>query len=282
MSTEIRQQVTDDILNALANDLVPWQKPWLGHRNDGPPTNVLTNFSFRGINRVLLQLASNRQGFKSKWWGTKKVWNVFGYQVTPHQERTQVFYEVDGNLGTQAVFNAEQVEGPGIERYLVLQATAKRLPDYDAAERVIAATNAHIRHMPRNGALYYRLPLDHIEMPLKTQFLEGTGKLPAYYGTLLHEANHWSEHRLRWCADPHLSIKARYAIGEWRADLGSAFLADEIGIPLYHNPASHRMFGGQWMKLMKCDNTLVFRVASAASEAASFILSFSERQKHIA
>jgi len=282
MSTEIPQQVTDEILKALADGQVPWQKPWLGHRNDGPPTNALTSFSFRGVNRILLQLASNRQGFRSKWWGTKRVFCAFGLRVQQHQESIQVFYEEGGYLQGQTVFNAEQVDGPGVERYLVLQETATRLPDYDAAERVIAATGADIRHIPRNGALYYRLPKDYIEMPLKTQFLEGTGKLPGYFGTVLHELTHHSEHRLCWYADPHLSIKERYAIGELRADLGSAFLADDIGIPVYPNSTQHRKFVGQWMKLMRADNTLLFRVAGAASDAAEFILSFAQRQMRTA
>jgi hypothetical protein len=37
-------------------------RPWLGHRNDGPPTNALTSLPFRGVNPLLLNLA----GFKLK------------------------------------------------------------------------------------------------------------------------------------------------------------------------------------------------------------------------
>jgi antirestriction protein ArdC len=72
MSHEIRQQVTDRIHKVLAEGLVPWGRPWLGHRNDGPPTNAMTSLPFRGVNPLLLNLA----GFTSKWWASERCWKV--------------------------------------------------------------------------------------------------------------------------------------------------------------------------------------------------------------
>ena len=276
MSHEIHQQVTDRILNALVEGLVPWQRPWLGYKNDGPPTNALTNLPFRGVNILLLNLA----GFGSKWWATQKVWKVFGFQVKPHQQGTQVVHGEVDNLGTQTVFNAEQVEGPGIERYLVTESGQRRLPAIEAADRLIVATGADIRHEPRNGALYYRLPKDYILVPLRSQFEQGRYGVASYYVTVLHELCHASEHRLHWFADPHLSIKQRYWIGEMRAVFGASFLAAEIGIP--DLVKEKERFLPKWIDLMKGDNTMVCRVAEAASEAVDFILSFSQQQKQIA
>ena len=274
MSHKIRQQVTDRILKAMNDGLVPWQRPWLGHKNDGLPTKVLTFLPFRGINTLLLNL----EGFTSKWWGTQRVWTAIGFEVKPHQEGTQIVFGHMDNLGYQTVFNAEQVEGG--ERFIITSATGKCSPDYDAADKVIAATGADIRHLHCNRALYYRLPKDYIELPLKVQFECGRYGVASYYVTVLHEICHWSEHRLGWLADPHLSVKQRYAIGEFRACLGASFLAAELGVP--DNVKEKPPFFCQWMNLMKADNTLVFRVAEAASEAAKFILSFSEQQKHTA
>jgi antirestriction protein ArdC len=278
MSAEIRQQVTDRILKALAEGLVPWGRPWLGHRNDGPPTNTLTSLPFRGVNPLLLNLAV----FKSKWWATERVWTVFGYRLKPHQQGTQVYHGELGDLQSETVFNAEQVDGPGVERYLLGGTTGMRQPDYEAAERVIAATGADIRHVPGTQAVYYRLPKDYIVLPLKAQFESGPGGLPAYYSTALHELIHWSEHRLRWLADPHLSIKERYRIGELRATWGSAVLCAEIGIPFYHGQKGHAMCVGTWMQLMGADNTFVFRLAEAIGKAAQFILSFRRHYQVVA
>ena len=88
MSGQIRQQATDRILKALAEGMVPWGRPWLGHGNDSPPTNALTSLPFRGINPLLLNLA----GFSSKWWATERCWTVFGFRVKPHQKGVQVYH----------------------------------------------------------------------------------------------------------------------------------------------------------------------------------------------
>lgn len=101
--------------------------------------------------------------------------------------------------------------------------------------------------------------------------------LPAYYNTAFHELVHHSEHRLTWLADPPLTIKDRYAIGEMRADIGSAFLGARIGFPYPEAMrANHTKFVRTWMKVMQADNTFIFRVAGASWDAADFILSFSE------
>lgn len=206
MSIEIRKQVTDEILKAMKRGLVPWQKPWLGHRNDGPPTNVFTKLSFCGSNRILLELVGRREGFKSKWWGTQRAWTAVGFQIKPHQQGTQVFY---GKVQCQMVFNAEQVHGPGVERYLVVDAAEEFHPAFDAADKVIAATKADIRHIHGDEATYFRPPEDYIVVPLKSQFVNGPGGLPGFFATLFHELVHQSEYRLGWHADADLPLKER-------------------------------------------------------------------------
>jgi antirestriction protein ArdC len=274
MSDQIRQQVTNRILKALAEGLVPWGRPWLGHRNDGPATNALTSLPFRGVNPLLLNLV----GFRSKWWATERVWKVFGYRLKPHQQGVQVYHGRADNLQSETVFNAQQIEGPGVERYLFGDAAKRRSPAFDEAERVVAATGADIRHVNGTQAVYFRLPKDYIVLPLRSQFESGTGGLPAYHNTAAHECVHWTEHRLNWLADPHLGYQDRYDIGELRSTLGAAFLTAQIGIPFYHNQASHSKYLGTWMRLMGGDPTFIFRVAAAAWDAAEFILSFSRRQ----
>jgi antirestriction protein ArdC len=188
MSHEIHRQVTNRILKALAEGLVLWGRPWLGHRNDGLPTSALTSLPFRGVNVLLLNLA----GFPSKWWATERYWKVFGYRLKPDQQGVQVFIGQVGDLQSQTVFNAEQVEDPGVECYLVGDTTGMRQPDYEAAERVIAASGTDIRHVNGTKAVYFRLPKDYIVLPLKSQFESGTGGLPAYFNTAAHELVHHS------------------------------------------------------------------------------------------
>jgi antirestriction protein ArdC len=176
MPDEIHQHVTDRIHKALAEGLVPWGRPWLGHHNDGQPTNTLTSLPFRGVNVLLLNL----EGRPSKWWATERVWTVFGFRLKPHQQGVQVFYGQADDLQGETVFNAGQVDGPGVvDRYLLGDRAKSRSPAFEEAERVIAATGADIRHVPGTKAVYYRLPKDYIILPLKSQFEGGTGGLPA-------------------------------------------------------------------------------------------------------
>jgi antirestriction protein ArdC len=270
MSLKICQQVTEQIRSALHQGQVPWGRAWLGHKNDGSPTNALTSLPFRGINVLLLNLA----GCKSRWWASERCWTAFGFNLKPGQQGVRVFHGKLDDLQSQTVFNAEQVAGPGVERYLVGGTPGQRLPAFEAADRVIAATGADIRHVPGNEAAYYRLPKDYIVLPLQSQFVSEA----AYQTTVLHELCHFSEHRIRWFADAHLTIKERYRGGELRATICSALLCAQIGIPFFHNETSHRMCLSTWIQLMKADPSLIFRVTDAAEQAAEYILSFSRQQ----
>jgi antirestriction protein ArdC len=103
---------------------------------------------------------------------------------------------------------------------------------------------------------------------LKGQF----DSLAAYYNTAFHELTHWSESRLGWTGS--------YALGELRAELGSAFLTAAVGIPQAGNSLKNvAAYLDWWIQAMKVDHRVIFQVSSAASKASDFILSFSREQK---
>ena len=72
--TQIRQQITQQIISALEQDLVPWRRPWSVSKNVGRPANVLSKRAYNGINPLLLELHALEHGFQSKWWGTFEQW----------------------------------------------------------------------------------------------------------------------------------------------------------------------------------------------------------------
>lgn len=57
--------------------------------------------------------------------------------------------------------------------------------------------------------------------------------------------------------------------------MGAAYLSAEIGIPSYGPCTNHANYLASWIKVMREDHRVIFRIASAASAAADFILSFS-------
>ncbi len=274
---DIHEKVTNQILDALKNQgPIPWRNSWLAHENAGYPMNVLSNFPYRGVNVILLQMEANERGYLSKWWATPSAWKFRGCPVKANQAGTEVCLQDKKGLRCEALFNAEQCEGA--DRYLVTD-FGVGLTNWDAADEVIAATRADIRHVPGTQAAYFRLPKDYIIVPLKEQFVEGGYGVIAYYGTIFHELVHWSEHRLGWFANPALPLAPRYTIGELRAELGACFMAGQLRVPPPNSFAHFLQFVGKWEKVMSADHTAIFDIAAAASDAVDFILSFSQRSQ---
>lgn len=296
---DIRQRVTDQIITALKNGTSPWRKPWSPASNTGSPANIVSKKRYTGINPLLLHLASMKWKFQSKWWGTFQQWSSLGCAVKKRPDDVEpgawgtkiVFFKQVSKVTTNGdgeeeqkrfpllreftVFNADQVEKA--ERFQVNVNPTPAEPDFEPAEEVIAATQADIRHFAGDHARYFRPPADYIEMPLKQQFINGLG-FPAYYDTLFHELCHWSESRLGWKDSDNMDHKARYALAELRAEMGAAFLSTEIGIPSLETNDNHARYLNCWIQAMKEDYRVIFRISSAASAAADFVLGFSRKE----
>jgi antirestriction protein ArdC len=285
---EIREEVTNQIVQALQQGVVPWRKPWSALENTGYPMNAVSKKLYQGINPILLQLAAHKRGYQSKWWATYRQWADMGLQVMkrpshvpPGKWGTKIIFwkpittikkNGDGKdeertfplLREYTVFNADQVEGEAVEKFRVHPPTCQTVIDYEPAEKVIEATKADIRQLPCDLACYYGPPLDFIQLPLKSLFAD----LPSYYDTAFHELTHWTEPRLNWTGS--------YAFGELRAELGSAFLTAAVSIPQVDDRALKNVaaYLNSWIKAMQADHKVIFQISSAASKACDFILSF--------
>lgn len=293
---EIRERITNTIAEALkSGSLPPWRKPWRNDPNAGFPVNV-TGRKYRGINPLLLEIASMRHGLKSKWWATFRQWELLGGKVMrrpddvpPGEWGTNIIFwsrltkEEENERGemeekavffmkTYTVFNIDQVRGEHLDRLRVGN-LANEITDpivtYEAADKMIEATGADIRY-GGNQAFYNRKG-DFIQVPLREQFTAGD-----YYETVLHELVHWSEHpnRLAWNRKDE-----GYAMGELVAELGSCFLATELGLPNAENLPNHASYLSSWLQAMKSDHRFIFQASSQASKAADYILSFSRSEQ---
>lgn len=255
--------------------------------------NVISKRKYDGINPLLLQLANMRHGFTSRWWATFRQWDELGCKVQrrpndvkPGEWGTTIIYfkpleiteEGDNEqevkktifvLRTYVVFNADQVEGA--DHLRCGNVPASDFVNYDEADRVIAATGAEIRH-GGNQAFYSRKS-DYIQVPYREQF-----SAPQYYETVLHELIHFTEHpsRLDW----HQADKP-YAMAELIAEMGSCFLATELGIPNAETLPNHASYLQSWLKEMRSDHRYIFEAAKQASKASDFILSFSREQAEV-
>jgi antirestriction protein ArdC len=245
-TNEIRKAITDQIVAVLkSGSLPPWRKPWRSDPNSGFPINVISGQKYRGINPLLLELASIRQGFTSKFWGTFRQWDQLCCRVmarpkdvAPGQWGTNIIFwkpitktekRDDGEetedkffvLKQYCVFNADQVSGAEPFRVGASPVTMESpVIAFEAADRAISATGADIRY--GGDRAFYPRSEDFIQVPPR-----GTFTAPEYYETVFHELTHWSEPRLQW--------EGSRPMAELIAEIGSCFTATELGLPTGQN-----------------------------------------------
>jgi antirestriction protein ArdC len=292
---DIRQAITNQIVAALTKGTVPWRRPWSIDKNAGLPANAVSRRCYSGINPLLLQIATEHHGFKSRWWATYRQWSDLGGQVMRRPENvpagewgTNIVFckpcrktstEPSGEtkdetffvLRTYTVFCVDQVLGSDVDRFRVGH-EAIRVAEIDErfeqAETAVAATGADIRF--GGNQAFYQSAGDYIQMPPRMQWASTSD----YFEALLHELCHWCEHesRLNW---DRSKAEHTYSVGELIAELGACFLAGELGLPLDQSLGNHAAYLQSWLDAMQGDTRFIFRASSQASKAADFILSFS-------
>ena len=109
---------------------------------------------------------------------------------------------------------------------------------------------------------------DHVQMPAFADFRTAEG----YYGTLAHEATHWTGHPKRLARDLTGRFgSAAYAAEELVAELGAAFAAAALGLATEPRP-DHARYVAHWLDLLRADRRAVFAAASKAQAAADWLL----------
>ena len=288
---QIRDQITRQIITSLEQGgLPPWRQPWIGTANTGRPANVVSTKSYRGINPLLLALHQHRHGFRSRWYGTFRQWQDRGGRimrrpndVPPGQwgcgiiyyapitktitdpttgEETEEKYPL---LKTYSIFCIDQVEGDHLDHLRARDdgPVNTDFVDFEPAELAVRATEADIRYT--GDRAFYHRGADYIQVPPKGKF----PKESEFYAVCMHELAHWSEKRTEWTGD--------YAEGELRAEIASAYMLAELGVPQSDNLENQKSYLANWLQSLRNDNRFIFKASTAANKAADFILSFSRQ-----
>jgi antirestriction protein ArdC len=213
-------------------------------------------------------------------WMTYQQAQEKNWQVRKGEKSTTIFfskpYEVEGDetedgrktirvLKHYAVFHASQIEGipeykePGIE-----EAPWTRP---EAADIILKNSGAVIRI--GGDRAFYSPSTDHIQLPPEHAF-HGP---PQFAATALHELGHWTGHPSRLNREIQARFgSAAYAMEELRAELASAFVAAELGIPA--DIPQHASYIASWIKPLKDDKREIFRAAADAQKIATMVLGF--------
>jgi antirestriction protein ArdC len=300
-NSELRRQITNTIIDAIENKkLLPWRRPWAGGTASGRHRNVQGR-AYSGINPLLLEVHAEKHGLTSRTWGTYNQWASLGLQVQKRPDHvrpgqwgaTVVLYrpvkkaKTDEATGQKVedqflvarqftVFNADQVAGPGVEKYQhrPITPTSGVSTDFGPAEELLKATGAVIIHT--GDKAYYRRPTpegswpkhtegDWIVLPPKEKFVSSG----AYYETALHELAHYSEVRLGWDHRKH-----GYSYGELVAEISASYLSAELGVPQGEPLENHAAYLKHWLAGMKQDSSFIIQASSQASKVTDYLLSF--------
>jgi antirestriction protein ArdC len=89
----------------------------------------------------------------------------------------------------------------------------------------------------------------------------------------LHELGHWTGRPSRLNRDMRQRFgSATYAMEELRAELASAFVASELGIPA--DIPQHASYIAEWIKPLRDDKREIFRAVADAQKIADMELGF--------
>jgi len=277
---DVYQDVTDRIVDALEQGVVPWRKPWTS--SSQLPINVRSGKPYRGINVFLLALGGMKAGYSDPRWGTFKAMKEAGGSVRKGEKGTKIILwkpvrgQHENDAGEQVghqylllreytVFNVQQCDG--IEPLELDESVRVHTPD-QAAEAIVAGYKLRPWIGHGSSQACYAPETDSVHMPNPERFESSD----AYYTTLFHELVHSTGHESRLNRlEPALFGSDPYAKEELVAELGAAMLAGLAGLGEAGGEQSAAYIGG-WLRKLRDDRKLVVQAAAAAQRAADRIV----------
>lgn len=297
MDTDIRAQITAEIVKRIEEGgMPPWRKGWT---SGCLHFNAATGRPYQGVNQVILSMAASMQAEKQESldmqsrtdprWLTFKQAESMGVQVRKGEHGTRIvkMVEVDrrkaqaggeeqetlAEKGGKAlvmkaftVFNASQIEGmapmperePGVEPSEAVEAVVWGLQD----------TGMKLNFGSAQPAYYPRT--DEIRMPQARDF----HSLDDYHATLLHECSHATGH-IKRLSRLHMDSRfgtPEYAKEELRAELASAMMVGELGLPLGPTMIEqHAAYLSSWLEALRRDKNEIFRAAADAQKICNYL-----------
>ena len=289
----IYNKITDLILDDLKQGTRPWFKPW----RDSPENLAISKplrangKPYKGVNILMLWSAAADHCYNSPTWMTYRQAKKLGGQVRKGEKSESIVYvdtftkkETDPASGdeisvqlpfleTYQVFNADQIDGLPAIQDDKQKAVVKKIEPIQLAENFFKATG--MKTVSSGNHAYYSPTLDVVQLPLRKQFRDAQ----SYYATLAHESVHRTGHSSRLARD--FGAKSwgdeGYAKEELVAELGSAFLAADLGLSI-HPRKDHASYLASWLKVLEGDKKAIFNAAAHAQRATDFLHVF---QRHI-
>lgn len=283
-AVSIYETVTNRIVEALAQGVVPWRKPWRG--KDKMPCNAISKRPYHGVNLLLLSLTP----FSDHRWLTVRQANESGGRIRRGERASiavfwkQLEVNAEEEVGQDKrrsipllryyhVFNAEQCEGLSLPMLDDLNDELKVRSEH--AEEIIRAMPNPPRIAEGGSIACYLPPQDLVRIPKILEF----DSAEAYYATMFHELAHATGHASR-LNRPGVTGTIQFGSSDYSreelvAELASSFCCAELGIDntILDNAASY-IHG--WLKALENDQKAVVLASGQAQRATDFIFGRSQ------
>lgn len=283
--TDVCQLVTDRIIEALEQGVIPWRKTW-----NGVPyaQNYVSKRAYSGINALLTNLSpydvpyfitlkqANQLGGKVRK-GSKSIpiiyWKVIykdqdGHTVPEKESEERTDLQKLFFARYYRVFNIADIEGVSFD----LPEASHNHNRIEACDQLIQKIKnlSVIRH--GGNKAYYAPPLDKIQMPALNQFESPE----AYYATLFHEIIHSTGHHSRLNRDEVMQTaefgSPIYSQEELIAEIGAAFMCNLIGIENNDTFTNATAYIQGWLSKLKNDKRFIIQAASKAKAAVQYAM----------
>lgn len=258
----------------MKSGVCPWVSPYLKEYEALRPYNISTGNEYRGINVILLWM----NNFRSPAWGSFNQFKNAGYTIKKGSVSTKIiFYQSKEEAGQDRelenvqeselsnkvikhfpIFNSEQTNNP-------------IFPESDSelkkrkAKKIEQISESFTKIDKDEDAAFYDPDTDSITIQPKAFF----PSIDEYYSTLFHEIVHWTGGKKRLDRKTYFKDKKKsYDYEELVAEIGSAFISADIGIPMYKQNAGYIQ---SYLELFEEDEKCIMRAAAQAEKAVEFI-----------
>ena len=302
-TTEICQQVTGYIIEALDQGNIPWFKPWTTHSIEGLPSNYDSKNEYHGSNIFTLNAIQMAKGYLfNKWVTYKGAMNLGGHVSKGEKGYTIVFWKFiektkvleNGEeetktipfLRTHTVFNVEQCENiPMPEK--PKKKTGRKLQPLKEAQHVI--DNYYKKEsvelvVKESNRAFYSPSQDMVVVPTMDQCVakcKDRGLTTAegkahYYSTLFHETAHSTGHKSRLARKGIMDLNFfgshEYTKEELVAEMSAVSLCHVTGVDTASVIENTKAYCAGWSDKLKREPKWIVWAGSRVEKAVDYIL----------
>lgn len=291
----MREEMINSFIDCLKKDTIPWHRSWSAKQR---PFNAVTNTTYRGVNSLWLSYNQFAREFDDPRWCTFKQAQTQGWKIKPGSKGTRVEYwslydteekrkltqreakqlsdeltleefknRVKPISNVYTVFNGEQIDGiPKYEEKTYELNTEELLQKRDTLLK-----NMNVDFSEGGDKAFYNPSRDRITLPEMNRFETEYD----YMATLLHEAGHATGHISRLNRDmTGVFGSPEYAKEELRAEIASAFTAQELGLDYEQNEhmENHEAYVQNWIDVLENEPNELFAAIKDAEKISDYLI----------